>query len=124
MVKILIVEDNPRNMRLMEQIIMDISDDIELIKSTSGFEVIEKAKKIKPDLVLLDIALPDMDGFQIRNKLMEYPLFKNIPFIAVTAYAATTDKESIKKSFDYYISKPIDEDNLIDIVKSAVGCKL
>lgn len=124
MVKIFIIEDQPRNMRLIEQIVLDISDRIELVKASSGLEALEAAKQLEPALVLMDIALPDMDGIQITNILRKYRGFETVPFIAVTAYATAKEKDNISKIFDYYISKPIDEDIVIDIIKRVLGDRI
>ncbi|MCX7708991.1 MAG: response regulator [Clostridia bacterium] len=121
MMRILVVEDQPRNIRLIEQILLDISDEIEVVKAASGMEAISKARETEFVLVLMDIALPDMDGIQTTSWLKEYPQFREVPFIAVTAYATAREKENIRQVFDYYISKPIDEDLLVEIVQEVLS---
>lgn len=124
MVKILIVEDNPHNMRLINQVLEDVSANIEITNADSGVQAITKAKDQSFDLVMMDIALPDMDGMQTASKLRDYPQFKETKFIATTAYAQIKDEQIFRVLFDDYISKPIDEDLLIEKVNMWIGDKL
>jgi len=123
MSKILVVEDQHRNMRLVEQILTDISGQIELVKASSGAEALAAAKGDRFSLVLMDIALPDMDGIQITNVLRSYPQFHKVPFVAVTAYATSKEREDIGKVFNHYITKPIDEEVLVNIVNKYIAAK-
>jgi CheY-like chemotaxis protein len=124
LIKILLVEDQYHNIRLIEQILGDVSENIEIIKAETGQKAITIAKNVQFDLVLMDIALPDMDGLQITKILRDYPQFKHTPFIAVTAYAMLKDEESFKLVFDDYVSKPIDDDLFTEKVKKWLGDKL
>ncbi len=110
MPRILLVEDNSHNTRLVEQLVEDIDEKIELVKASSGEIALQIAKEKEFDLVLMDISLPDMDGITITRELKKYPKFENIPFIVVSAHAMTNDEITFRKIFDDYISKPIDED--------------
>lgn len=123
-IKILLVEDQYHNIRLIEQILEEISDKIQITKAESGCKTIEVAKFNEFDIVLMDIALPDMDGIQLSNVLKTYPQFEKTPFIAVTAYAMLKDEEKFKEIFDDYISKPIDEEVFIDKMKKWIGDKI
>ena len=123
-IKILLVEDQYHNIRLIEQILEDISENIEIVKAETGQIAITLAKNQQFDLVLMDIALPDMNGIQITKILRDYPQFKHTPFIAVTAYAMLQDEESFKPVFDDYVSKPIDDDLFTEKVKKWIGDKL
>lgn len=124
MARIIAIEDNSHNMRLIEQILKDISENIELVKADSGHEAIMKAGDARYDLVLMDIALPDIDGIKMTRLLKTYPQFKDTPFVAVTAYATLKDKENFRQIFTDYISKPIDEDKFIKTVTGLIGDKL
>lgn len=124
LIKILLVEDQYHNIRLIEQILEDIDKNIQIIKAETGHKAIEIAKDEQFDLVLMDIALPDMDGIQITKTIKTYPQFKDTPFIAVTAYAMLKDEEEFKQVFDDYVSKPIDDDLFIEKVKRWIGDKL
>lgn len=124
LIKILLVEDQYHNIRLIEQIIEDIGSNIQIVTAETGHKAIAIAKNERFDLVLMDIALPDMNGIQITKAIKMYPQFKNTPFIAVTAYAMLKDEEAFKQVFDDYVSKPIDDDLFTKKVKSWIGDKL
>ena len=105
--KILIVEDNPQNMRLLEIVLS--SKNYTLFKATDGEEALDMAIKEQPDLIIMDIQLPKMNGLEVTRKLRKNPTFSHTPIIAVTAYAMKGDKEEIIESgCDAYLSKPID----------------
>ncbi|MFZ5988505.1 MAG: response regulator [Bacillota bacterium] len=124
MIRILVVEDYTHNMRLIEQIIRDIDNNIRLSKAYSGKQAIIMSNGEDFDLVLMDIGLPDMDGFQVRETLKNNIRLKNVPIIAITAYATPKDEEECRKVFDDYISKPLDEDVLCSMVMKWIGGKL
>lgn len=119
--RILLVEDNPNNMRLIIQLIEDIAEDIELICADSGKSALQLAKDTPLNLVLMDISLPDMNGLTVTGKLKEFPHLKETPFIVVTAYAMAQDEQSFKETFDDYISKPIDDDVFTQKVRHWIG---
>lgn len=123
MARILVIEDQPHNTRLIEQILEDFDKNIEIIKAETGNNALEVAPGKQFDLVLMDIALPDMDGMEITKLLKSYPEFKFTPFIAVTAYAMLSEEETFREVFDDYIAKPIDEDIFLEIVKKWLGDK-
>ncbi len=105
--KILIVEDNPLNMRLIEMVLG--VKNYALLKATSGEEAVDVALRKQPDIIIMDIQLPDVDGFEVIGRLKKNPAFGNIPIIAITAYAMKGDKEGIiEAGCDAYLSKPID----------------
>lgn len=104
--KILIVEDNINNLELFSDII-NIAG-YECIYALNGEEALEIAKREKPDLILLDIQLPGLDGIEVRKFLKSSDETKDIKVIALTAYAMKGDKEMfLNKGFDGYISKPV-----------------
>ena len=105
--KILIVEDNPQNMRLIEMVLR--AKGYTLLKATDGEEALDVAMRERPDLILMDIQLPKMNGLEVTRKLRETPAFSHIPIIALTAYAMKEDKERfINGGCDAYLPKPID----------------
>ncbi len=108
----MVIEDNEQNMYMITYLLESYS--YEVIQSFNGIDGIKKAEEEKPDIILLDIHLPEMDGYNIARELKKNEELKNIPIIAVTAYAMTGDKE---KAFDAgvigYIEKPIDPDTFV-----------
>ncbi len=113
--KILIVEDDPKNMKVMLMVIRPHG--YTLLEATDGEEGLEMAKRELPDLILMDIQLPKMDGLEVTRKLRETPAFSHIPIIGVTAYAMKEDKEKIIESgCDAYLSKPINTRELPRII--------
>jgi CheY-like chemotaxis protein len=103
---ILVVEDNPDNMKTTIALLKEHYDTIE---ATNGQAGIALMKNCNPALVLLDLSLPIMDGFQVFKEIKKEETIRNIPVIALTARAMVGDREEILQyGFDGYISKPID----------------
>lgn len=110
MKKILIVEDVELNRDLLVQL---LEDRYQLFEAENGPRGLELARRERPDLVLLDISLPGMDGYEVARQLRADPDLGRTPLIAVTAHAMAGDQERIfQQGFDDYIAKPIDEDEL------------
>ena len=113
--KILVVEDNDRNRRLMRILLK--ANGYEVIEATTGEEAMNYLKEQKPDLILMDIQLPNTDGLALTKEIKSAADTKDIPVVAVTAYAMKGDRERILKAgCDAYISKPIDTRKLPLIV--------
>ena len=114
---ILVVEDNPDNMDLIEAF---LEDDYRLSFAVDGQEGLNKAIEEKPDLVLLDISLPKMDGTQVIQEIRKQSDISATPVIALTAHAMLGDREMfLKQGFDEYLSKPIEDDDiLIELIES------
>ena len=106
--KLLYVEDNPANLRLMEHII-GRHEGLELLTATSAAIGLELARAHMPDLILIDINLPDMDGYVMLATLRADVRTRDIPAVALTANAMPSDKQRAHDAgFDEYLSKPID----------------
>jgi len=122
MKKILIVEDNSDNMDVLEAY---LEDDFELIEATDGKMGLDMAIREKPDLVLLDISLPEMDGTEVVVKIRQNQEIMDTPVIALTAHAMLGDRERfLEFGFNEYMSKPIvDEDLLIEMMNNLMGEK-
>ena len=104
--KILIVEDNLRNMRLIEMTLR--AKNYTLLKATNGEEALDIATRERPDLILMDIRLPGMDGLEVTRRLRETPAFSHTPIIGLTAHAMKGDREKVLESgCNAYLSKPI-----------------
>ena len=119
MKKIVVVEDNQDNADLIEAFLEDL---YELIFAYDGKVGLEKIKSEKPDLVLLDISLPEMDGNEVARAVRQDSSISETPIIALTAHAMIGDKEDfIKRGFTDYMSKPIqDEDKLIALINELI----
>jgi two-component system, cell cycle response regulator DivK len=115
--KILIIEDNEQNMYMLSFLLE--SNNYEVIQSSNGVNGIIMAKESKPDIILLDIQLPGMDGYTVASKLRENKELKNTPIIAVTSYAMQGDREKVIESgATGYIEKPINPETFISQMKS------
>ncbi len=105
--RVLYVEDNPANLKLLEQIVQRHVR-VELLLAPSGGLGLDLARSHRPDLLLLDIHLPDIDGFQVLARLRADPRTQGIPVVAITAQAMTDDvKRVLAAGFDDYIAKPL-----------------
>jgi CheY-like chemotaxis protein len=109
MAKILIIEDNEQNLYLETFILQ--KNGHEIFQARNGEKGIALAAQTAPDLILLDIQLPGMDGYAVAEKLRKNPELSDIPIIAVTSYAMTGDRERILEAgCTSYIEKPINPD--------------
>ena len=109
---ILIIEDNPQNLYMMRFLLE--KNGCTVIAAKNGPEGIEKARKHRPRLILLDIQLPGMDGYAVTEALKNHPETLDLPIIAVTSYAMAGDRERILSAgADGYMEKPIDPDTFI-----------
>ncbi len=105
--RILIVEDSPQNMRLMEMTLK--AKNYTLLKATDGEEALDMATRERPDLIIMDVQLPKLNGLEVTRKLRDTVEFSHIPIIAITAFAMKGDKEkAIEAGCDAYLPKPID----------------
>jgi len=113
--RILIVEDNPVHTRLIEMTLR--AKNYTLLKATNGEEALDIAIRERPDLILMDLNLPEMTGFEVTKKLRENPTFSHTPIIAITAYAMRGDRERVIESgCDAYLTKPIDTHELPKVI--------
>ena len=103
--KILIVEDNPRNLGV---ILMTLRGrGYTLLEAVDGEEALKAADRENPDLILMDIQLPKIDGLEVTRRLRQIPAFSHVPIIALTAYAMKGDEERIMRAgCDAYLAKP------------------
>ena len=104
--KVLIAEDNEQSMELFRDLL--ISKGYTVIEAMDGEVALEKALIETPDLILMDIQIPKIDGVEVTRRMRNYPALNNTVIIAVTAHAMKGDKESfLKAGFNDYIAKPI-----------------
>ena len=117
---VLYIEDNPANMRLITRILGRF-DNIKMLGAEEPVHGLEMAGDHKPDLVLLDINLPGMDGFAVLELLRQGETTCNTPVIAISANAMDEDVNRARKAgFDDYIIKPVNVDTLIKSVNAAL----
>ena len=120
--KILLVDDEDSNLRLLTQWLVPLGYDIEL--AANGKEAVRKAKDSRPDLIILDIMMPVMDGFEASRILKTDPETKNIPIIMVTALHDRHSRlKGLNASANDFLSKPIDQSELIIRVKNLLKIK-
>ena len=113
--KILIVEDNSQNVRLLKMALR--AKGYTLLEAADGEEALDMTINNKPDLIIMDIQLPKVNGVEVAKKLRQMSDFKQTPIIAVTAYAMKGDEEKFMKAgCDAYLSKPINTRQLPEIV--------
>jgi sigma-B regulation protein RsbU (phosphoserine phosphatase) len=115
--KILIVDDEPVGRQLLEAIL--IPEHFDIYYAENGEEALNKALDIRPDLILMDVMMPEMDGFQVCRKLRKHEILGNVPIILITAL---DDRDSMIKGLDSgaddYISKPFDRVEVLAKVKN------
>ncbi len=116
MKRILVVDDNEDSRELVKKILK--KHDYEIIEAVDGEEAIAKAIAYRPDLILMDISIPKIDGYEATRRLKERADFKDIPIIAFTAHAMRGDQEkALQAGCDGYISKPINVRELPNQIK-------
>ena len=105
MKKVAVVEDNPDNRLLIRAI---LEDEYDLFEFPTGVDALQQIPQDPPDLILMDISLPEMDGSDVLRRLRELPALTEIPVVALTAHAMVGDREKyLAAGFDDYIPKPI-----------------
>jgi two-component system cell cycle response regulator DivK len=108
---ILYIEDNPDNRLLVKRILL--ADDYALLEAKDAVEALNILKDNHPDLILMDINMPDMDGYTLTAKIKSMPGFEHTPILALTANVMRGDKEkTLEAGCDGYIQKPFDIDQL------------
>ncbi len=119
---ILIIEDNEQNMYMLSYLLEQ--SNYTIIKAYNGLDGLKLAHENHPEIILIDIQLPDMDGYEICNKLSYNGLPKSTVIIAVTSYAMGGDKEkAIEAGADGYLEKPINPDTFVKQMESIVNGK-
>ena len=116
MTTILYIEDNFDNRILIRRVLM--AEGYEVVEEEEPTRAIEKIKETHPDLILMDINMPDIDGYTLTHKIKSIPEFEFIPVVAVTANVMRGDRErSLEAGCDGYIQKPIDIDTLPEQIR-------
>ena len=118
--KILLVEDDVMNMRLAQHILE--VEGYTVLKAATAQEALDQIKSTLPDLILMDVQLPDIDGMTVVRVLRENARTRDITILALTAYAMKGDRERIlQMGCNGYISKPIDVQDFVSIIRRSLS---
>jgi two-component system cell cycle response regulator DivK len=118
--KVLIVEDNELNMKLFHDLLE--AQGYEILETREGLQALSLAREHRPDLILMDIQLPEISGLEVTKWLKEDEELASIPVVAVTAFAMKGDEERIREGgCEAYISKPISVAHFLDTIHSLLG---
>lgn len=122
MKRILVVEDQELNMDLLVQL---LEDDYEVLTATDGAAGIALAERERPDIILMDLSLPVIDGWEAARQLKASDDLRHIPVIALTAHVMIGDEERARAcGCDDYLTKPIDEDLLFEKLEHFLGTQV
>jgi two-component system cell cycle response regulator DivK len=117
---VLIVEDNELNMKLFNDLLE--AHGYRTVQTRNGLEAVGLAREHRPDLILMDIQLPEVSGLQVTQWLKEDAELRDIPVIAVTAFAMKGDEEKIRQGgCEAYLSKPISVAKFLETVRNYAG---
>lgn len=120
MSKILIVDDSPTETHVLTTILE--SNNYQVVTAESGKEGVEVAKAELPDLVLMDVVMPGLNGFQATRQLKKEPTTAHIPVVIVTTKDQETDKIwGMRQGAKDYLTKPVEEGNLISTIQAILG---
>ena len=120
---VLIVEDNELNMKLFHDLLE--AHGYQTVGTRNGIEALDLARKHRPDLILMDIQLPEVSGLEVTKWLKDDPDLKAIPVVAVTAFAMKGDEERIREGgCEAYLSKPISVGKFIETIRHFLGAGL
>ncbi len=121
--RVLVVDDILPNVKLLEAKLS--SEYYDVLTATSGLEALEKVKNDAPDIVLLDVMMPGMDGFEVCHKIKSNPAYAHIPVVMVTALTDATDRvKGLEAGADDFLSKPLNDTALMARVRSLVRLKM
>jgi two-component system, cell cycle response regulator DivK len=113
--RVLVVEDNERNMKLFRDVLA--ASGYRTLEATTGSQAVELAQRHIPDVVLMDVQLPDLDGVEALRRIRTDALIASVPVVAVTAQAMDGDRERfLEAGFDGYLPKPVDVRELLAVV--------
>ncbi|MGD0784786.1 MAG: response regulator [Sedimentisphaerales bacterium] len=120
--KILVVEDNEKNMYLMVFLLSKAG--YQVIQAKTGEEGVRLAQKEKPDIIIMDVMLPDIDGLEVTRKIRESKENDKVPIVAVTSFAMAGDKEKVLAAgCTGYIEKPINVETLLGEIEKYLKAK-
>ena len=118
--KVLVIEDTADNRRIIRLLLERVG--YEYVEAVDGAAGIEAARRERPDLILMDIQLPVVDGYEATRRLKADPELKSIPIIAVTSYALSGDEAKTRAAgCDGYVAKPFSPKELLRVVQQFIG---
>ena len=113
--RILLVDDNPTNLAILEEM---LGDEYRWEAATSGEEALEIAPDFQPDLILLDVMMPGINGYETCRRIRANPALRNVKIVMVSAKALVSERlEGYDAGADDYLTKPFDEEELLDKVR-------
>ncbi len=114
--RVLVVEDNDRNRKLVRTVLEHAGYDV--VEAATGEQGVTRAAEVHPDLVLMDVQLPGIDGHEALQRLRDAETTRHLPVVAVTAFAMKgDDARALEEGFDGYIEKPISVRSLVEQVR-------
>ena len=114
--RVLVVEDNERNRKLVRTVLEHAGYDV--VEASTGEQGVTRAAEVHPDLVLMDVQLPGIDGHEALHRLRDAETTRHLPVVAVTAFAMKgDDTRALEEGFDGYIEKPISVRSLVEQVR-------
>ncbi len=117
--RIVIIEDNPINLELMTYLLQAFKH--EVFTSATGADGIDLVRRNMPDLIICDVHLPDMDGYEVARRLKNHLAFCRIPLVAVTALAMVGDRDKVMAAgFDGYIGKPFTPEIFVNQIEAFI----
>ncbi len=117
---ILYVEDRPQNMRLVRKMLS--IGGYEMLEAVDGHTGLKMAAQHHPDLILMDINLPDIDGMEVTRNLKAHPVLRNIPVVALTSNVMYGDRQRFEEAgCDGYLAKPVTRHELLSTVERLIG---
>ncbi|WP_017651763.1 response regulator [Fortiea contorta] len=119
--RILVVDDLPDNYELLQTILESEGYQVEI--ADNGHKALDKIAVQPPDLVLLDVMMPGMNGFEVTRRIRQNPALPFIPVILVTGYSETTPADGVEVGANGFIRKPIDFDHLLDRIQTILQLK-
>ena len=118
--KILVIEDNATNMFLFKEL-LETNKTYKVLCAYNGKSGIKLLKENMPDLLILDMLLPDTTGFEIREAMMQDPKLKKIKILAVSASATGNAQKRAKEEFEYFMEKPVDIKKFLETVDALIN---
>ncbi len=113
--RVLVIEDNEQNIYMITYLLEHAG--LEVSRARDGISGLQQASADPPDLIILDIQLPGLDGYEVARRLREQPLLATVPIVAVTSFAMAGDRERILAAgCTAYLEKPIDPDTFVGSV--------